>query len=180
MADVLTDIAGMPAPGPSVGAVAAEAESQAGQYFHLGRAEGTAKMMSGRMPELVKGAGFVGPGGNKPLDNYADISRRGAEATIALRAETWQGFTNKAATVNSLNQGWLNNYGAFKTALLQMSPVDYINQIVKHMPGGGDAISAAYKSFTAGNLGLPGTVSGLTPFNLLSPSRLIYPVYTVN
>ena len=34
------------------------------------------------------------------------------------------------------------------------------------------------KSFTAGNLGI-GSISGLVPFNLLAPSRLIYPVYTV-
>jgi hypothetical protein len=169
VADVLTDIAGMPAPAPSVGTVAAEAETQAAQYYPLGRSEGTAKMMAGRMPDLVKGAGFVGPGANKPLDNYSEISQRGAEAMISLRTETWSGFNNKAATVNSLNQNWLNGYGAFKTALNQMSPVDYINAIVKNLPGGGEAISAAYKSFTAGNLGLPGTVSGLTPFNLLAP-----------
>ena len=34
------------------------------------------------------------------------------------------------------------------------------------------------RSFTAGNLGI-GSVYGNTPFNLLAPSRLIYPVYTV-
>jgi hypothetical protein len=34
------------------------------------------------------------------------------------------------------------------------------------------------RSFTAGNLGI-GSISGLVPFDLLAPSRLIYPVYTV-
>jgi len=35
------------------------------------------------------------------------------------------------------------------------------------------------KSFTAGNLGLNGAPYGLVPFDLLAPSRLIYPVYTL-
>ena len=151
MADVLTDIAGLEAPGPSTGQVAREAEQQASQYL----SKGTTAMIAGRMPELVKGAGFVGPGGNKPLDNFADINSRAAEASIDLRAETWRGFHQKSSVVGSLNQGWLNDFGALKTAMLQMSPMDYINGLMEHVPGGVDAQKAfAAKSFTAGNLGI--------------------------
>jgi hypothetical protein len=39
--------------------------------------------------------------------------------------------------------------------------------------------AALNKSFTAGNLGLNGVPYGLVPFDLLAPSRLIYPVYTL-
>lgn len=159
MADVLTDIASLQAPGPVTGTVAAAAEQEAQSYFSLGRKAGTAKMMTGRMPELVKGAGFVGPGGNKPLDNFTDINQRAAEATLKLRAETFTGFHNKAATIGSLNQNWLNDFGALKTAMLQMSPMDYVNSVVSYLPGGSEAVKAAIeKSFTAGNLGI-GSVS---------------------
>ena len=151
MADVLTDIAGLPAPGPTTGTVAAEAANEANRYF----SKGTSAMIAGRMPELVKGAGFVGPGGNKPLDNWSEINTKAAQASLDIRTETWKGFRNKAAVVGELNQGWLNDYGAFKTALLQMSPMDYINGIMDNLPGGEDARKAfAAKSFTAGNLGI--------------------------
>jgi hypothetical protein len=168
VADVLTDIAGLPTPGPTTGNVAREAEQQATQYL----SKGTTAMIAGRMPELMKGAGFVGPGGNKPLDNFAEINSRAAEASIDLRTETWRGFTQKSSVVGSLNQGWLNDFGALKTAMTQMSPMDYINGIMDNLAGGEDARKAfAAKSFTAGNLGI-GSVYGLTPFNLLAPSRL--------
>ena len=39
--------------------------------------------------------------------------------------------------------------------------------------------SMVRKNFTATNLGLAGTPYGLVPFDLLAPSRLIYPVYTL-
>jgi hypothetical protein len=176
VADVLTDIAGLPAPGPATGQVAREAEQQATQYL----SKGTTAMIAGRMPELVKGAGFVGPGGNKPLDNFTDISNRAAEASIDLRTETWRGFHNKSAVVGSFNQNWLNDFGAMKTAMLQVSPYEYFDGVMENMPGFSEAKAAfAAKSFTAGNLGI-GSVYGLTPFNLLAPSRLIYPVYTVD
>jgi hypothetical protein len=171
VADVLTDLAGLPAPGPVTGTVAAEAANEANRYF----SKGTSAMIAGRMPELVKGAGFAGPGGNKPLSNWAEINTKAAQASLDIRAETWKGFNDKHRVVGELNQGWLNDFGALKTAMLQMSPKDYIDSIVKYLPGGGEALEAVSKSWTAGNLGI-GSVSGLTPFNLLAPSRLIYPV----
>lgn len=119
--------------------------------------------MKSRMPELVKGAGMAFKGGNQPLTNYSDIMTRSAQAALDIRMATKSGFTNKAAVVGSMNQRWLDERGAFKTALLQMSPMDYISGLVSQMPGGQDAIkSFAAKSFTAGNLGI-GSVYGLVP-----------------
>lgn len=159
MADVLTDLASLEAPGPSTGTVAREAEAQAGQFF----SKGTGAMIAGRMPELVKGAGFVGVGGNQPLSNYNEISTKASQAAIDIRLSTWNGFRSKSAVVGSLNQGWLNDFGALKTAMMQMSPKDYIDAVMSNLPGGSEAIKAvADKSFTAGNLGI-GSVSGLTP-----------------
>ena len=163
-----------PAPGLT-GQVAAQAEREAGKYFSAGSGE----MLKGRMPGLVKGAGFIGEGGNKPLENHTDIMTRASQATLDLRIATDMGFRNKSAVVSSLNQGWLNERGALKTALTTPSILDALSGIVSLIPGGGDALKEyAAKSFTAGNLGI-GSVYGNTPFNLLAPSRLIYPVYTV-
>ena len=156
----LPTLPAFPTPGPNTGQVAREAEQQASQYL----SKGTTAMIAGRMPELVKGAGFVGPGGNKPLDNFADINSRAAEASIDLRTETWRGFNRKSAVVGELNQGWLNDFGALKTAMLQMSPMDYINGIMENLPGGVDAQKAfAAKSFTAGNLGIGSVFSTSGP-----------------
>jgi len=138
-------------------------------------ARGTGDMIKARMPAMVKGAGFSQPGGNTPLTDQADIATRTHTATMALRTETWRGYNDKHAVVNKgFDQGFLNQFGRLKAALSMPSIGDQLTQLVSGMPGGADAL----KSFTAGNLGI-GTVSGLVPFDLLAPSRLIYPVYTV-
>ena len=142
--------------------------------FSEGNANSTGEMIKSRMPDLVKGAGMAYKGGNKPLDNPTDILTRSSQAALDLRMATMSGFHQKSATVNSLNQGWLDQFGALKTALTQPSMTDIIGGLVSQLPGGADVV----KSWTAGNLGI-GSVYGLTPFNLLAPSRLIYPVYTV-
>jgi len=145
------------------------------RFSEASASDSTGEMIKSRMPDLVKGAGMAYKGGNKPLTDHTDILTRSAQATIDLRMATMGGFSNKAATVNSLNQGWLDQFGALKTALMQPSMAEVIGGLVSQLPGGADVV----KSWTAGNLGV-GSVYGLTPFNRLAPSRLIYPVYTVN
>ena len=76
-----------------------------------------------------------------------------------MRQETHKGFKSKSAVVASLNQGWLNDFGALKTAMLQMSPMDLIKGAMSYLPGGNEALAEFLgKSFTAGNLGI-GSVS---------------------
>jgi hypothetical protein len=152
------------------GGVFAQAEAEAAT------ARGTGDMIKARMPSMVKGAGFSQPGGNTPLTDQADIATRVHTATMALRTETWRGYNTRQDVVNKgFNQGFLNQFGRLKSALSMPSIGDQIAQLVGGMPGGADAL----KSFTAGNLGLAGMTSGLVPFDLAAPSRLIYPVYTV-
>ena len=111
------------------------------------------------MPDLVKGAGLRGKGANMPLTNYTDIMTRSAQAALDLRSSTYDGFTSKSRVVGSLNQGWLDQFGALKTALMQPSVMEQISDLVSLLPGGGEAVKAyAQKSFTAGNLGI-GSVS---------------------
>ena len=131
-----------------------------------------ADAITSRMPDLVKGAGFARKGGNTPLTDYTDIMTRSAQASLDVRMSTFQGFRNKSATVNSLSRSFLEQHGAFATALMQPSVMDQVSELVSMLPGGGEAVkNYVSKSFTAGNLGI-GSVSGLTPFNLLAPSRL--------
>jgi hypothetical protein len=128
------------------------------------------EMMKGRMPDLVKGAGLAPKGGNMPLTDQADIMRRASQASLDLRMATYEGFARKSSVVKSMNQGFLNNFGALRTALETPSIGEQIGQVL-----GAVASPDIVRSFTAGNLGI-GSTYGLTPFNLLAPSRLIYPV----
>ena len=155
-------------PGGGTGLAQAEAEASRAHY--------TGDMIKARMPSMVKGAGYAAPGGNTPLTDQADIATRTHTATMALRTETWRGYNAKTDVVNKgYNAGFLNQFGRLKAALSMPSVGEQLSQVLGQMPGGADAL----KSFTAGNLGLS-TVSGLVPFDLVAPSRLIYPVYTVN
>ena len=170
MADVLTDIAGLPAPGPSTGSVAAEAAQQASQYA----SKGAGAMIAGRMPDLVKGAGLAPKGGNTLLTDQADILTRSAQASLDIRTETARGFASKSSVVKSMNPSFLNQFGYLRTALEMPSVGEQLQNFMSAV-----ASPDVVRSFTAGNLGI-GSVYGNTPFNLLAPSRLIYPVYTVD
>jgi hypothetical protein len=138
--------------------------------------ENVGEAIKSQMPDLVKGAGLRPKGGNMPLTNHTDIMTRSAQAAMDLRLETQKGFTAKSAVVGELNPSWLSQFGALKTALLQPSMAESMASALS--PVLGVAVPDLVRSFTAGNLGI-GSVYGLTPFNLLAPSRLIYPVYTV-
>jgi hypothetical protein len=154
-----------PAPPALEGQVAAEAAQAASGYNTTG------EMIKGRMPDLVKGAGFAPKGGNQPLDNQTDILTRSSQAALDLRMATHQGFHDKSNVVKSLNQGWLNERGALKTALTMPSIGDQVNQQLQSFFAQVATPDVA-RSFTAGNLGISGAVYGNTPFNLLAPSRL--------
>jgi hypothetical protein len=133
-----------------------------------GRYSNTAEALVGKMTHLVKGAGFVGEGGNTPLTDQADIGRRAFEATVDLRAATQQGIFAKREVTKSFNPDFLGRFGAMRTALEAPSVQELLTL----------ASPDLVRSFTAGNLGI-GSSYGLVPFNLLAPSRLIYPIYTV-
>lgn len=164
MADILT--AELPAPG--VGQANTEAANEASRYSSTG------DMLKARMPFMVKGAGYAPEGGNAPLGNQSEIMHKATQASTDLRTETYRGYQDKASVVKGLNPNFLNQFGNLKTALTAPSLGEQLSQIIGKMPGGADAL----KSFTAGNLGI-GSVYGLVPFDLLAPSRLIYPMYTV-
>lgn len=159
MADLLTE-------GTAPSAVAAEAAAESGKYSRSN------DMLKSRMTHMVKGAGFVGTG-NAPLSDPGDIMMKAHQATLDLRTETHRGYADRSGVVKGLNQDFLNSHGYLKSALTAPSIVEQVQQVV-----GGAMGADLTRSFTAGNLG-NGSVYGLVPFDLLAPSRLIYPVYTV-
>ena len=122
--------------------------------------ENVGEAIKSRMPDLVKGAGLRGKGGNMPLTNHTDIMTRSGQAAIDLRAATYKGFKNKSGVVSELNQGWLSSHGALKTALLQPSMAESMASALS--PYLGVAAPDLIRSSTAGNLGI-GSVYGLTP-----------------
>lgn len=162
----MADILSMEAPAPSNGSALREAASEAPRYDHSGQ------MLKNRMSYMVKGAGYVG-NGNHALSDPGEILTKAHAATMSLRTETNKGYTNKGEVVKGLNPQFLGQFGNLRTALTAPSVNESLQQIVTAI-GNPDLT----RSFTAGNLGI-GTVSGLVPFDLLAPSRLIYPMYTV-
>lgn len=107
----------------------------------------TGDAIKAQLPNLVKGAGLAAIGSNTPLTDQLDITTRAHQAAIDLRTATMQGIQNKSSVVKSMNQGFLNQFGALRTALTAPSIGEQISQLIKNIPG-------AEKSFTAGNLGM--------------------------
>ena len=136
----------------------------------------TGDAIKSAMPDLVKGAGFAPRGGNAPLTDPAKVTVLASQAALDLRNEVRRGYTAKSDVVKGMSGDFMGQFGALRTALMSPSIGEQIAQLFSNLPGGADALA---KSFTAGNLGI-GSVSGFVPFDLLAPSRLIYPVYTVN
>ncbi len=145
--------------------VASQAAAESNRYSRTG------DMLKARMTSMVKGAGYVG-NGNTPLSNETQIMTKAHQATLDLRTETYRGYADRASVVKGLNPSFLDQHGYLKTALSTPTINEQIAQAL------GAVSPDLVRSFTAGNLGI-GSISGLVPFDLLAPSRLIYPVYTV-
>jgi hypothetical protein len=130
-------------------------------------------MLAGKMPEAVKGYGFAKPGGNKELDSQDEIFDRAFSATKALRAATHKGYTQPDVVKSQLNPSFSSQFGMF---MAQGAPgygsgglgdlVSQLNDAFKQVD--------SLKNFT---LAAP-LASGFVPFDLVAPSRLIYPVYS--
>jgi hypothetical protein len=128
-------------------------------------------VIKARMPALVKGCTYA-EGKNEPLSDPSQILMKASQATLDLRTAIYQGMVDRPSVVKGMSSDFLNQRGFLKTALTSPSPVEQIASLM------GQVNPDLVRSFTAGSLGI-GTVSGLVPFDLVAPSRLIYPVYTV-
>jgi hypothetical protein len=138
VAEILTMEDAPPQAGNATRAAAAEAH----------RYNRTGDMLKAKMPELVKGAGYVGTG-NAPLSDPLIVTTKAQQAAIELRTETNRGYTDRNSVVKSLNGDFLNQFGNLKTALSAPSMNEQLQQIVGAI-GNPDLT----RSFTAGNLGM--------------------------
>ena len=129
------------------------------------RYSSTGDAIKSAMPDLVKGAGFSTKGGNAPLTDSGEIALRAHQATLDFRDAVRKGYGARSEVVKSMNPGFLNQFGALRTALMTPSLGEQLAQVFSSLPGGADALA---KTFTAGNLGI-GSVYGFVPFDLLAP-----------
>jgi len=119
---------------------------------------------------LVKGAGHLTKG--SPLSEATDqreILTKSHQAIIDTRAATNEGRWDTASVASRISPDFLRHPMAGNLGYRMTNDCE----IRKSM----DATLG--KSFTASNLATAGQPYGLVPFDLLAPSRLIYPVYTM-
>ena len=111
--------------------------------------------MAGKAADLVKGVGHVTKG--RPLSESEDgaaIFTKSHDAILRTKAAVTSGRTDADAVLGAFSRDFTGNPKFAGTY-----------QALK-------ASAEIQKNFTATNLGLAGTPYGLTPFDLLAPSRL--------
>jgi hypothetical protein len=135
----------------------------AGRNLH----EKTAGVAAG----LVKGAGQArgSRGATGPvLDDFthgAEIFTKARDAITLGKAAALSGWNDGDGVADTLSRDFVTNREFIaRTGGLSRLKND----------------AQVRKAFTATNMGLSGVPYGLVPFDLLAPSRLIYPVYTLN
>ena len=126
-------------------------------------------MITARMPNLVKGAGYAPIGGNQPLTDDADIFKRSFAAERSLRNSVKKSYADPDAVRKSLNPAFTSQYNMF----LQKSGADAgFSNLVSQL-------NTVLSAELGKNIQLTTPLSsGFVPFDLLAPSRLIYPVYS--
>jgi hypothetical protein len=121
-------------------------------------------MFTGKAKGLVKGVGHVINNG-VPLSEAShgtEIMQRSHDTIMKTRAATLDGAWNTDDVTAGISQDFWGHPKA--GAMKFMASRD----------------AMVRKNFTATNLGASGAPYGLVPFDLLAPSRLIYPVYTLS
>ena len=126
-------------------------------------------MLSAKMPSLVKGAGFATPGGVRPLDDDGQIFTRAMQAEKSLRASVRRSWKDPVGVRKSFNPAFTSQFGMF----LQQDPAG------QGMSSFVNELQAVLSAELGKNIQLTSPLlSGLVPYDLLAPSRLIYPVYS--
>jgi hypothetical protein len=130
-----------------------------------------AEKAAGVAAGLVKGAGQLRGGSRGATGHNLDESVHGAEIFTKAHDTLTLG---KAAAI----AGWGDGDGVADSFSRDFTS----NREFIARTGGLSRLkndAQVRKAFTATNMGLSGVPYGLVPFDLLAPSRLIYPVYTL-
>lgn len=126
-------------------------------------------VITSRMPDLVKGIGMAVPGGNTPLSDQSKIFEHAMSAEAALIKATKDGIANPDRVKAGLNPSFANTYNTFLGSTPQ----------AQQMSQWTEALNAQLTAALGKNFTLTSPLSsGFVPFDLLAPSRLIYPVYS--
>lgn len=148
-------------------------ESDVASYSSIDQAIGD------KMSVLVKGAGYTvtekayqpgqNPGANQPTSDPDKVFGKAMRAKRAWKQAITEGVNNPDGVFKSLNPDFASRFGAF----LQASPQNamwsaWTAQLQQQLNG------VLPKNIT---LTSP-LATGFVPFNLVAPSRLIYPVYS--
>ncbi len=142
--------------GPSLAA-------EAGQYDEPNA------MLAGKMPSMVKGVGFARPGGNTVLQDDDEIFKRSMRAEMALTQSVRKSLTDPQSVIKGMSSDFMGQFGSF----LSSTPQAFGMQ---QMLG---QLSGQISDFIGRNVTLTSPLaSGLVPFDLVAPSRLIYPIYS--
>lgn len=176
MADILTaDEERVNAPQMGGGGAPSALAAMATKAHRVSRYE---DLFTGTARSLVKGVGHVSLGGDRgstghPLseaDHGAEITSRSRDTIMKSRAAAFAGAWDTDEVVAGISPEFWNHprAGAMYFQAMEASATrkSWMAQ-------------QANKNFTAGNLAAAGTPYGLVPFDLLAPSRLIYPIYTL-
>lgn len=163
MADILTADEGVDAPQMGAGGSPSGINAAAAQVARRSTFEG---MFTAKAKSLVKGAGHVSNNGMplNDVDHAGQILTKSHDAIMKARGATFSGAWDTENVMTGIKDDFWSAAAAHgQPALRSMANRDGFMR----------------KSFTATNQGLNGVPYGLVPFDLLAPSRLIYPVYTL-
>jgi hypothetical protein len=160
VADILTADEGINDPQMGAGGPAGTANASAASMARRTTYEG---MFTSKAKGLVKGVGHVNNNGVplNDVDHSGEIMTKSHQAIMDVRGSTYRGAWETDGVIDGISSDFWQNRSV--AGIKSMATRD----------------SSIRKSFTAGNLGLNGVPYGLVPFDLLAPSRLIYPVYTL-
>ncbi len=178
MADILTTDEGVDAPVMGGGGSPSALAAQAAKARRGSRYE---DMFTGTAKNVVKGVGHVSLAGDRgstgrPLsdaDHGTEIMGRSRDLILKSRAGAYAGAWETDEVLGGISPEFWSN-----PQVANRYPALY------HQAAESAATRKSYaaqvgKNFTAQNLGTSGTPYGLVPFDLLAPSRLIYPIYTL-
>jgi hypothetical protein len=166
VADIVTD-EGVESPQMGAGTTGAGIAAAA----RVARRSNYEATVTGITKSLVKGVGHISNGG-VPLNeanHNATIMTKSHQAILDSRAAAFEGRWDTEAVAARLSPDFLSHPAAGNLGYRIANDTS----IRKGMD------VALGKSFTATNMGTSGQPYGLVPFDLLAPSRLIYPVYTL-
>jgi hypothetical protein len=139
----------------------------------------TAQRITEAMTTLVKGAGYAVTdkqyasgaiaGANQPLTDPDKVFSRAMRAEKAFRAAIDDGYSNPTGVIKGLS----SEFGSRLSAAITNSP----QQLQWNMWT--QQLQSQLSAFTGKNFTLTSpNATGLVPYNLVAPTRLIYPVYT--